>query len=433
MVKKLVALDLLNTILSKVYTKITNETNEKIELATKGHANDTFIPLTQKAAANGVATLDANGHVPVEQIVDTTDETGNEFDYLSNIENGIDEETGKQKTRIDWRKRVAFRNPNQYIVTTEDSKEDVLVDGTKIGERVVKANVNTLMDLGTLRNYNGQWKTSEGVPDTSYPFSFTETDTPEEVLERLAIFGTPVYNESFAPAPPKINSWRKWEFTPDASYTIYSINPSSFGRIHNIIVKADKRIDGEVITINVDSIHTPPLQKSVEYTIVPNSFITDVLTFYPVGKTSEEIYNELLATGLFTESEGNLIPKQTFYLHNSAVNFVIDENGYIKPNVGHFYAYDPSGKHRSFISSCVISVIRNISANPITKLGVVDEGTWVAGDVTTPHLVANESTVLNKTTTINNDLHITEGVLDFGGTNYDVWDYANDNMNWVEE
>lgn len=395
MVKKLVALDLLNTILSKVYTKITNETNEKIELATKGHADDTFIPLTQKAAANGVATLDANGHVPVEQIVDTTDETGNEFDYLSINDTGIE-----------WKSRVH----NDYT----------------------NANPNNLIDSDTLRNYNGQWVTSEGVPDASYPFSFTETDTPEEVLERLTIFGTPVYDESFAPAPPRVNSWRRWKFTPDASYTIYSINPSSFKRIHNIVVDADKRIDGEIITVNVDSIHTP-LQKSVEYTIVPNSFITDVLTFYPAGKTSEEIYNELLATGLFTESEGNLIPKQTFYLHNSAVNFVIDENGYIKPNVGHFYAYDPSGKHRSFISSCVISVIRNISANPITKLGIVDEGTWVAGDVTTPNLKVNESTVLNKTTTINNDLHITEKVLDFGGTNCDVWDYANDNMNWVEE
>ena len=43
MIKKLVALDLLNTILSKVYTKITNETNEKIELATKGYADDAFM------------------------------------------------------------------------------------------------------------------------------------------------------------------------------------------------------------------------------------------------------------------------------------------------------------------------------------------------------------------------------------------------------
>lgn len=33
--KKLVALDLLYTILSKVYTKITNETNEKIEANTE--------------------------------------------------------------------------------------------------------------------------------------------------------------------------------------------------------------------------------------------------------------------------------------------------------------------------------------------------------------------------------------------------------------
>lgn len=44
----------------KVYAKDT-------ELATKEYA-DTFIPLTQKAQANGVATLDANGHVPVEQM-----------------------------------------------------------------------------------------------------------------------------------------------------------------------------------------------------------------------------------------------------------------------------------------------------------------------------------------------------------------------------
>lgn len=73
------------------------------------------------------------------------------------------------------------------------------------------------------------------------------------------------------------------------------------------------------------------------------------------------------------------------------------------------------------------------TVNPITKLGVVDEGTWVAGDVTTPNLVANSSTELNTTTTINDDLHITEDVIDFGGVNYDVWDYVNDNMNWVEE
>jgi hypothetical protein len=45
----------------KIYVKST-------ELATKDYADDTFIPLTQKAVANGVATLDANGHVPVEQM-----------------------------------------------------------------------------------------------------------------------------------------------------------------------------------------------------------------------------------------------------------------------------------------------------------------------------------------------------------------------------
>jgi len=41
--------------------------SKSTELATKEYA-DAFIPLTQKAAANGVATLDANGHVPAEQM-----------------------------------------------------------------------------------------------------------------------------------------------------------------------------------------------------------------------------------------------------------------------------------------------------------------------------------------------------------------------------
>lgn len=45
---------------TKVYAKDT-------ELATKEYT-DTFIPLIEKAAANGVATLDANGHVPVDQM-----------------------------------------------------------------------------------------------------------------------------------------------------------------------------------------------------------------------------------------------------------------------------------------------------------------------------------------------------------------------------
>lgn len=46
---------------TKVYAKDT-------ELATKDYADDKFIPLIEKAAANGVATLDANGHVPVDQM-----------------------------------------------------------------------------------------------------------------------------------------------------------------------------------------------------------------------------------------------------------------------------------------------------------------------------------------------------------------------------
>ena len=101
-----------------------------------------------------------------------------------------------------------------------------------------------------------------------------------------------------------------------------------------------------------------------------------------------------------------------------------------------YFDVNTSNDRFSFNGTTFLSTLETTpatSVNPITKLGIVDEGTWVAGDVTTPNLKVNESTELNKTTTINDDLHITEKVLDFGGTNYDVWDYANDNMNWVEE
>ena len=361
-------------------------------------------------------------------------------DYLSNIEDYIDEETGEQKTRIDWRKRVAFRNPNQYIVTTEDSTEDVLVDGTKIGERVVKANINTLMDLGTLRNYNGQWKAGKPIPVDTHDFSFIESYDPETVAVGFDFLGTPVIEEDSG-YPDAELSQKIWTFTPTDSYTIYTtvIDYMAFDEIKNLYVEStkDDRLKTTISIDNTDDIYRR-LAQGVDYTIVPTSSIQSVATINVEGMSEGDFKSTLLATGLFEEIAGKLHPTQTIFLVDEGeytYAFGTEVELYFSEGNNYFSVLVNENEY-TFTGNATLSAIKTTPAttvNPITKLGIVDEGTWVAGDVTTPHLTANESTELNTTTTINDDLHITEDVLDFGGTNYDVWDYANDNMNWVEE
>ena len=342
-----------------------------------------------------------------EETQDWTYKKGEVNDYLSNIEDYIDEETGEQKTRVDWRKRVDFRNPNQYIVTTEDSTEDVEVDGTKIGERVVKANVNTLTDLGTLRNYNGQWITSEPeptgrmVPPYSIVFEQTEyTDIPDnewKVLfsDPMDFSKTPEIDKTMA-AMVKISDYGQ---NTQEKYTHYV-------RLHESI-NLDRFLINRGWTKTTD-------QGATVYTA---SYTTDdgwieVLYGHKYGKSNYNLINKV-------KVESN----NTFFYYNDTL---------ITSYVSHcIYRY--SNISTSVQVTGTVEMTPATTVNPITKLGIVDEGTWVAGDVTTPNLKVNDSTVLNTTTTINNDLHITEKVLDFGGTNYDVWDYANDNMNWVEE
>jgi hypothetical protein len=375
MTKKLVALDLLNTILSKVYTKITNETNEKIEtkieeLATKGYDDDTFIPLTQKAVANGVATLNANGHVPVEQIVDTTDETVNKFDYLS-----------INDTEIELKSRVH----NDYT----------------------NSNPNNLIDSDTLRNYNGQWVTSEPeptgrmVPPYSIVFEQTEyTGIPDNEWKVLFSdpmdFSTRPELDKTMAAMVKISDYGQ---TKQEKYTYY--------------VKLDEDTNWDIFLINRGWTKT-----------------TDgSATVYTAPYTTDDGWIEVLYGHKYGEYNYSLINKIKVESDNTFLAYYNDT--FITSYPSHcIYRYL---RISTFVQvTGTVEMTPATTVNPITKLGTVDEGTWVAGNVTTPNLKVNDSTVLNTTTTINNDLHITEKVLDFGGTNYDVWDYANDNMNWVE-
>jgi hypothetical protein len=330
MTKKLVALDLLNTILSKVYTKITNETNKKIEtkieeIAEKGYADDTFIPLTQKAAANGVATLDADGHIPVKQIVDITDETGDEFDYLS-----IKNDTGiERKSRVH----------NDYT----------------------NSNPNNLIDSSTLYNYNGQWITSEPeptgrmVPPYSIVFEQTEyTDIPDnewKVLfsDPMDFSKTPELDKTMA-AMVKISDYGQ---TKQEKYTHYVRLHDSINLDRFLIYRGwTKTTDGSA-------------------------------TVYTAPYTTDDGWIEVLYGHKYRESNFNLINKVRVESDNTFLAYYNDT--FITKYVSHcIYRY-------SNISTGVqvrgtVEMTPATTVNPITKLGTVDEGEWKAGSVTTEDL-----------------------------------------------
>lgn len=344
-----------------------------------------------------------------EELQDWTYKKGEVNDYLSNIEDYIDEETGEQKTRVDWRKRVAFRQPNQYIVTTEDSTENVVVDETKIGERVVKANVNTLIDLGTLSNYNGQWFSGETEPTGRMVPPYTM------VYKQTEYSGIPDNEWTLLHSDPMDFSTRpelKKTMNLKAKITDYGRNKQAYETYYKLLSDVSDLarmlfLKGWVSTTEGnDTIYTAP-------------YTTDDGWIELIYGANEEDSNYVLINKIIVDNDSNFSAYHDDIVINSNTNLCI-----YRENVFRVGGMTIIGTAETTPTTTV---------NPITKLGVVDEGTWVAGDVTTPNLTVNESTELNTTTTIKDDLHITEDVIDFGGTNYDVWDYANDNMNWVEE
>jgi hypothetical protein len=289
------------------------------------------------------------------------------------------------------------------------------------------------MDLGTLRNYNGQWKTEEPEPVDTHNFSFTDSDDPEDLVEGFSFLGTPEVEEGAY--------WKVWDFEPEDSYKIYTTDAENnlLEEIQRLRVEISREGDEAPlktsISVRNDNYDDFSLYENINYSIVPTSSIEEVATISATGKTEEEFKNSLLATELFDE---NLHPKQTIFLNDGGRRMAFDTDVYLSLSEDgpDYFEVHTSVETHSFLGNTSLSTLETTPAttvNPITKLGIVDEGTWVAGDVTTPNLKVNESTELNTTTTINDDLHITEDVLDFGGTNYDVWDYTNDNMNWVEE
>lgn len=318
--------------------------------------------------------------ITTEQIVDTTDETGGEFDYLSINDTGIE-----------WKHRVH----NDYS----------------------NSNPNNLIDSDTLRNYNGQWFIEE-QEDTN-EFNYTHSDDPETVAGYFSSLGTPVVTERPSKAyPEELGSFKKWLFNPTDSWTIYTTDFRAGNNrieIKDLSVMHRKQTTGleTIVYVNNPDEENFELAENVDYMLVPTSSIEYVMTIdaRDPDMTEDSFKDMLLATGLFTE---DLHPIQTIFLSDNDFSNAFGTDVYLYFDAGEVHVYGSSNR-TVFLNDVVLSTIESepvTTVNPITKLGTVDEGDWKAGSITT------------------SDLSIKDDSFDFNGTEVKLSDM--NSFDWVE-
>lgn len=268
-------------------------------------------------------------------------------DYLSNIEDYYDEETQRWETRLDWRERIHLREAADY---TDPTTEDVIEEN---GRRI-KPEADTLMDVGTLRHYNGQWI----APGHS---EYTEiTVRSGQLLMNAEHMLTYTGEVAIQQAFDEIG------FTP----TLYPISDCEVAAKYSMpdgyYVKDDNT--GEY--------------KAIKY----------LLSVSMWGSTLKDDV-------IFSDADGNFI--------HSAYEERDNTSG--PPNKIKCYTRESTPASTS---------------NPITKLGIVDEGTWIAGDVTTPNLLVKNSMTVNPQS------------ITWHNKDYQVWldgeEPEDDDLDWVE-
>ena len=87
-----------------------------------GGTLDDYIPLTQKEAANGVATLDANGYIPVSQLANILGDAPAILDTLEEIAAAIEDPQGLVDGKISFAIATEVDNRDAAIVTAVDAE-----------------------------------------------------------------------------------------------------------------------------------------------------------------------------------------------------------------------------------------------------------------------------------------------------------------------
>lgn len=320
--------------------------------------------------------------------------TGTVNDYLSNIEDYVDEQ-GIQHYRVDWRERVHFRDPSEYIVETEDETDD--------NGRVTKANIDTLIDTGTLRYYNGQWI------------------VPSEATGRMIPPYTIVYNDT------EYSNILEDEWT-----TLFSdpMDFSSRPALNETMAAMVKISDyGETIA-----------EKTTYYTRIYDDFPTLLAN---KGWTSTTESSATVYTAPYTTDDGWI--EAIYAKKNDETTFYLIDEIRIESD-GSTPMYSNGTYITSYRTSCII---RNISTtasssnvevtgteemstastvNPITKLGTVDEGNWNEAG----YVYSDDVKVVDGGTGLTIEPESITWKMGSDTETFDVWDYAEDDLSWVE-
>lgn len=323
-------------------------------------------------------------------------------DYLSNIEDEVD---GVATTRIDWRKRVAFRQPVDYLLKTEDSTEDVLdEDDNVIGERVIKANADTLMDFGTLANYNGKIYTSAATPiPGAYqaPYTLTDNGAYPDITNMPEATDVDVQRN---------NEWFRGKVTNGTIDYVIRAYPNS-GRVGgsltswtnfiNILGYTEVQAEStDVRTVYKKDVSNYPFVDCLMY---DGNKIDKIAV--DMGTSTPEIQtysNNVFQRSYFISAENTVTANRTAYVQGS---YTLTATQQVQPAS---------------------------SVNPITKLGTVDEGNWnEAGYVHSDSIVVKDSVNPAKEGLIIEPQNITWKL---GSTSeqFKVWDYTPvDSVDWT--
>lgn len=329
--------------------------------------------------------------------------TGEVNDYLSNIEDEVD---GVATTRIDWRKRVAFRQPADYLLNTTDSTEDVLdEDDNVIGERVVKANADTLMDFGTLANYNGKIYTSEATPipgSFQAPYTLTDNGVYPDITNMPEATDVDVQRDN--------GDWFRGKVTNGVIDYVKQAHVST------------GRVGGSLTAWNNYILRLGYTEDTSESTDVRKVYKQDV-SDYPFVNCI--LYNGNKIDKLAVDN-GLSTPEVEIYSNG------VYQRSYIIAAENNITDNKLSRVEGSYTITATQQLTPATSVNPIIKLGTVDEGNWnEAGYIHSDSIVVKDSVNPNKEGLIIEPQNITWKMGNSSET-FKVWDYANDDLSWVE-
>lgn len=304
-----------------------------------------------------------------EQIYDTTDEPGEEFDYLSVNDIGIE-----------WRERIHLRDSSDY---TEPAEPD------------------TLMDVGTLRHYNGKWITEQPQPTGRFLPPYT------------VVYGSTEYSN-----------------IPDNEWTVLFSDPMDFSTRPelNKTIAARVRVTDYGQTKEVwETQYKKDLSGASWDRFLVNlrgwtKTIDGTVTVYTAPYTEDDSWAETIYAAKANESNYHLITK--IRIEESGSVLAYSGSTWISSYTSQFIYRQVSRSPSGIEVTGTVERTGGSTENPITKLGIVDEGTWVAGDVTTPNLLVKDSMTVNPQT------------IKWHNKDYQVWldgeEPTADNLDWVE-